>query len=109
MVRMDADGNIYYLKGDTFLLNFINVKEEGTIIDWTNWDIKLKIFKGNTTILELTKNNGINLSINGAIKILQTPTQMNALKFGEYLYDLIVTRPDGTVETWLNNKKFIVE
>lgn len=107
MTRMDLDGTIHYTAGETFNLK-LYVDEDNAPIDFLNWQIEFKVFKASATFLTFTNTNYINTSNVGLIIITVPPSAMNLLS-GTYLYDLKVTRPDGIVEIWLNNKKFVVE
>lgn len=106
---MDEQGNIKYIAGDTFDLHLVDIKEDDIIIDFSNWGHMLKVFKqiGGQPIL-IFEEEDIDRSIPGSLRFYKSPTNMEITP-GNYYYDWIVTRPDGTVETWMNNKNFIVE
>ena len=111
MTYMDSQGNINCIAGDTFDLNLIDIKEDDVAIDFTDWKASLKIklnANSRNSEIKFTETTGIDLSETGAIRILIAAGDMD-LKTGSYIYDLIFTRPDHSIETWFNNKKFIVE
>ncbi|MEG8946614.1 hypothetical protein [Rosettibacter firmus] len=108
MVKMDQNGHIYWVKGDTFYFNLI-AQENSTPIDFTNWHIKFIVYDHNDDIkFILDETNGIDLSTPGLIKFSKDLSTIN-IERGKYKYDLIVTRANGIIETWLNNKSFMVE
>lgn len=110
MTTMDENGNIHHVAGDTFDLNLVDIKEDDVVINWTGWKHELKVFSaaGKTTLLSFTEESGIDVSIPGALRFKKLPNEIT-LTTGQYYFDWTVTRPDGTVETWLNNKLFFVE
>lgn len=107
MTRMDERGNIYHTAGETFNLK-LNVLEDDIPIDFANWQVELKIFNSTTEIKIINENNGIDISIPGWLIIKVAPSEMQ-IPVGTYYYDLKVTRPNGDIEIWLNNNKFIVD
>jgi len=109
MTLMDEQGNIKYVARDTFDLHLVDIREDSVIVDFTNWDHKLKIFKqiGGQPIL-VFEGTDIDKSIPGSLRFYKTPNDMQ-ISPGKYYYDWVVTRPNGKVETWINNKNFIVE
>lgn len=105
MTTMDSAGNIRHVKGDTFYVKFINVKNDGITIDWTGYTAKfvVKTAIGGKTILTLTQTTGIDLTTNGIIIIQKSATDMSAIAARSYVYDLQLTK-SGVVDTWFNNK-----
>jgi hypothetical protein len=107
MTKMDERGNIYHTSGETFNLK-LNVLEDDVPIDFANWHIELKIFNSTGEIKILNETEGIDISVPGWLIIKMPPSELQ-LPIGTYYYDLKVTRPNGDIEVWLNNNKFIVE
>lgn len=108
MTTMDEHGTIRYTAGDTFELHFIDIMEDNVIIDWTGWKHEIKISKQiGAPPMFVIKESDIDLSTPGLLRI-KKQDGVN-LQPGLYYYDWVVTRPDGSVETWFNNKIFLVD
>ena len=105
MTTMDSDGKITHVKGDTFYVKFINVKNDDVTINWTGYTAKfvVKTAVGGKTIFTLTETAGIDLTTNGTIIIQKSATDMSAIAARSYVYDLQLTK-SGVVDTWFNNK-----
>ena len=110
MTTMDENGNIHYTLGDTFDLHLVDIKEDDVSIDWTGWKHELKVTKqiDGEPILSLSESDGIDTSIPGALRFKRLPDEVE-ISTGKHYFDWKVTRPNDTVETWLNNKLFFVE
>lgn len=110
MTTMDENGNIRHIAGDTFDLHLVDIKEDNIVINWAGWKHSLKVFKqiGGITIFSLDETDGIDITIPGVLRF-RKGKEYTVIPTGVYHYDWITTRPDGTVETWFNNKLFIVE
>ena len=110
MTTMDEHGNIKCIAGDTFDLHLVDIKEDEIIIDWTDWKHELKVFKqsGGQTILSFDETDGIDTSIPGVLRFRKEHEDTD-IQIGKYYFDWVITRPDGTIQTWINNKTFLVE
>lgn len=107
---MDESGNIHYISGDPFEINWIDIKDEdGSLIDLAGWKIKLRVFNsaGRNTILELTETD-CDLTIPGTLTIRKAAADM-VMQVGKYYFDWRMGKTEEELTTWLNNKTFFVE
>lgn len=110
MTKIDTQGNITHIKGDTFALTFSEVKLDGVTIDFTDYTIKFVVKDSSrvNTILSLTEADGIDITTNGQIALEASAAIMAEIPAKNYIYDLEVTDADGNVDTWFNGKKFTI-
>lgn len=87
--------------GDSFSRS-IAVKNPNTSnYDFTNHTARMQVKEGaffTTSVLELTSSSGITLST-GSLVIDVSPEDMQ-IKPGVYVYDVEITLPSGSVQTW---------
>jgi hypothetical protein len=110
MTWMDEQGNIYHVRGDDFKLSFTDFKENDRLINWSGWNILLQVREkpsSDTESIEFKNPKDIDLLTDG-VMIIKKPHDDFDLIPKTYVYDLQATRPDNSISTWLNNKKFFV-
>lgn len=115
MTTINSRWEIRTKRNDTFKLEFYNVKENNQLLNMDGWFIRLVVRESPESkdpILEFYSAKGEDGNIDnteiGKIVIYCGKTYMD-IPARTYCYDLEVTRGDGIVETWISNKKFIVE
>ncbi len=90
-------------QGDTWLPGTITASLNGTPINFTGYSAKMEIRHAISREIVLTLTStpafGITLSSAGVITLSMTAAQTSAL-LGEYVYDLQITYPSGTIRTY---------
>lgn len=87
-------------KGDTFEMSFTGVQIDGVDIDNTySASMIIRASEGAAALLSWETPNEITIGT-GTISIVATATSMDVVS-GTYLYDLKITYPDTTKQTWL--------
>lgn len=87
-------------KGDTFEMSFTSVQIDGVDITSSySASMIVRASEGGTAILSWESPNEITIGT-GTISIVATAASMDVTS-GTYLYDLKITYPNGTKQTWL--------
>lgn len=103
--EVTADNDIYLTRGDTanFELELIRedtgepyVLEEGDVIRFS-----MKHFISDRTVL-------VQKDIPDTFILLIEPSDTSDLDYGEYCYDISLTKFDGYKETFIENRNFII-
>lgn len=105
--------NIKVYQGSTFSLA-PQWKIDGTYVDVTGYTAAMSVKNSPTStssIIDLTSANGrITVgTTNGKFTLALTATQTTALTAGNYVYDLEVTAPNGTVTRLLEGGFIVYE
>lgn len=110
MEIMDADGKITITEGNTLYIELTDIKINDVTINWTGYHVNfiVKTAVGGKTIIDLSDTSGIDITVNGVMKISKSAAQMASIKARDYVYDLKLTDPSGVVHTWLNNLPFVI-
>ena len=102
----NVKGNTIYLtRGDSFraIVGIYNadgtdyVPEEGDVVRFA---LKHTVLSSEPILVKVLDNNDLLLSIN--------PSDTEGLQFGTYVYDIEITKADGTVDTFITPSPFIL-
>ena len=100
-------------EGDTLQMPITWKDPAGVEVDFTSYTAKMEIrLKAGdaTALLTLTNGNGITLgNSTNNIFVEVTDAQTFTLGKGKKVYDIEMTAPDGTVNTWISGTITLVE
>ncbi len=100
--------NIVANKGDTFALTFdvVNESDDSDFV-FTSHTAKLQVKvnrEDSNSILEFNTTDNSIILTTGSLSLQKSATIMNSIESGQYFYDLEITFPDSTIQTWLKGK-----
>ena len=103
--EVTADNDIYLTRGDTASLEIEllhedtgepYVLEEGDVVR-----LSMKHFISDRTVL-------VQKDIQDTLIIVIEPSDTSELDYGEYHYDISLMKPDGYIETFIENRNFVI-
>lgn len=83
-------------QGDSFTLNF-EIKEKCKPVDLTGATMLMQVRDGGNNVMFSLSGTAVDVK-NGKMALLLTPTQTN-IAVGDYVTDIQLTMPDGSVNT----------
>lgn len=105
MIIVDSQKNISMTRGDTFA-KILSLKKDGEVYEPQDGDVirfnMSKGYKGNHDYILLIQK----VIPNDTLLWKLEPNDTSDIPYGRYNYDLEITYADGTVETFLNDRKF---
>lgn len=97
--------NITLTRGDTLQLKVSLYNQDGTEYEPASGDVIRFAMKKNYTDAEPL----LNITIpNDTLMLTLQPADTNQLDFGPYVYDLEITKTDGTVDTFIAEASFVL-
>lgn len=103
MIKIE-DNTVYLTRGDTLLANVEMTRPDGTEYipqegDAIRFAMKRSFKSGNVILRK-------DINIYGLMLIID-PADTSNLDFGHYVYDIQLTRPDGTVDTFISGDLYL--
>lgn len=97
--------NITLTRGDTLQLKVSLYNQDGTEYEPASGDVIRFAMKKNYTDAEPL----LNITIpNDTLMLTLQPADTSQLDFGPYVYDLEITKADGTVDTFIAEASFVL-
>ena len=100
-------------QGTDWIFTVTNTDSLGVAINLTGYTIKLQIrgLLDNALVLELAIGTGITVAAptTGVASFRVTAAQTRAIDFGNYVWGVNATSPDGVSYTWIDSKLIILQ
>lgn len=105
MLKISSDNTIMLTRGDTARIQVTITSADGTAYAPSQTDqIRFAVKKRYTDVEPL-----ILIDIPASTMLLEiSPEHTSSLSFGTYRYDIQITMADGTVDTFIDRKEFII-
>ena len=107
MIAAEQDFTIH--KTSSFYRSFIWKDENGTPIPMTDWTVDADVRKTTSSALAFTLGASIVDEAGGEFQFLISDETTKTLQAGEYYYDVIFNKPDGTRTEPVMSGKITVE
>lgn len=96
-------------KGDTYRRIAMTVTADGQPSDLSGGVAKMALKKGNKQVLVLSSEDGqLNVQPSGQMGVVEVPKQIIDVPAGRYLYDIQVTFPDGSRQTYVRGTLTVI-